>query len=94
MNVEELTAYVSPELLILVPVLYVVGMLIKRAGFIADKLIPLILGGVSIVICWLYEFMTLGFGLEAVFCGIIQGILVAGVTVYGNQVVKQIMKPE
>lgn len=94
MNVEELTAYISPELMILVPVLYVVGMLIKHTQRVSDRLIPLILGGVSIVICWLYEFMSLGFGFEALFCGIVQGILLAGVTVYGNQVWKQIRKAE
>lgn len=91
---EELTAYISPELLILVPVLYVVGMIVKRTERVSDKFIPLIIGGVGIVVCWIYEFMTLGLGLEAVFCGIVQGILVAGVTVYGNQIVKQVKKSE
>lgn len=91
---EEITAYISPELMILIPVLYALGIILKRAGFIPDKFIPLILGGVGILICWIYEIMMLGFGLEAVFCGIVQGILVAGVTVYGNQIVKQIKKAE
>lgn len=91
---EELTAYISPELTFLVVPLYIVGMIIKRTEKVSDRFIPLVLGGVSIVICWLYEFMTLGFGFEALFCGIVQGILLAGVTVYGNQVWKQIKKPE
>ena len=33
--------YIKPELLILVPVLYVIGMAIKKTALIADKLIPL-----------------------------------------------------
>lgn len=94
MNVEELTAYISPELTWLVFPLYVVGYFIKHSQRVSDRFIPLVLGGVSIVICWLYEFMSLGFGFEALFCGIVQGILLAGVTVYGNQVWKQIRKAE
>lgn len=91
---EELTAYISPELMILIPVLYVVGMIVKRTERVSDKFIPLILGGVGIVVSWVYEFMTLGFGFEAIFAGIVQGILLAGVTVYGNQIVKQVKKSE
>ena len=33
--------YIKPELLILVPVLYVIGMAIKKTALISDKLIPL-----------------------------------------------------
>ena len=36
--------YIKPELLILVPVLYVIGMAIKKTALIADKLIPLAVG--------------------------------------------------
>lgn len=91
---EVLVSYIPPELLILVFVLYGLGMILKRTGFIPDKFIPLILGGVGILLCWLYEIAILGFGLEAAFDGIVQGILVAGVSVYGDQVIKQLRKAE
>lgn len=94
MSIEELTVYVPQELLILIPVLYVVGFFVKRTERVSDKLIPFILGGVGIVICMFFEFMTVGFGFEAVFDGIVEGILCAGVTVYIHQVKKQVTKKE
>lgn len=69
-------------------------MILKRAGFIPDKLIPLILGGVGIGLCCLYEVATLGLGLESAFIGIVQGILIAAVSVYGDQVIRQLKKVE
>lgn len=94
MSLEEVMTYIPSELLILIPVLYAVGFFVKKSQSVADKFIPLILGGVGIVVCWLFEFMTIGFGFEAVFNGIIRGILCAGVTVYINQVKKQVTKAE
>ena len=37
----DFTEYIKPELLILIPVLYVIGMAVKKTALIADKLIPL-----------------------------------------------------
>lgn len=91
---ELLISYISPALLILVVVLYGLGMILKRAGFIPDKFIPLILAGVGIALCCLYEFAVMGIGLEAAFDGIIQGILVSAVSVFGDQVIKQLRKAE
>ena len=42
--------FVKPELLVLVPVLYLIGVGIKNAA-IKDKFIPFILGITSIVLC-------------------------------------------
>lgn len=94
MSIEELTNYIPQELLIVIPVLYVVGFFIKHTQRVSDKFIPLILGGVGIIICIVFEFMAVGFGLEAVFDGIVQGILCAGLTVYIHQVKKQVTKKE
>ena len=61
--------------------------------------IPLILGGISIVICAIYVFATCtcGTGQDiamAIFTAITQGILIAGLSTYVNQIVKQVNKDE
>lgn len=91
---ELLISYISPTLLFMVVVLYGLGLIFKRAGFIPDKFIPLILAGVGVLLCCLYEFAVLGFSLEAAFDGIVQGILVSAVSVFGDQVIKQLKKVE
>lgn len=81
--------YIAPELLILVPVLYIIGVAFKKTEKIKDKFIPLILGGVGIVLSCLWVIGTNGFTVEALFTAITQGVLVAGASVYGNQIIKQ-----
>lgn len=86
--------YVRPELLVLVPVLCLVGMVVKHTEAICDKWIPLILGGVGVVLAVAYLLLwpnELVAG-QAVLSGAIQGILCAGLSVYGNQVTKQLGK--
>ena len=48
---EQIMNYVKPELIIVAIVLYFLGMGLKQAQAVKDKYIPLILGGVSIVLC-------------------------------------------
>lgn len=83
---ENLLSYVVESAVILVPVLYVIGAIIKGTEFIADKFIPLILLPLGII----GSVALAGFNADA----IIQGILVTGVTVYGNQIIKQLTKAE
>lgn len=95
---EMLQELIKPELLVLVPVLYLVGVAIKRSA-IADKWIPWILGCMSIILCGLWIFATSGpldaAGVTlALFTAIVQGVLCAGASVYVNQVVKQAGKEE
>lgn len=77
----EFVNYITDNALILIPALYVLGMIIKNTEKIDDKYIPVYLlifgiaGAVSLM----------GFNADAV----IQGILVTGASVYANQVVKQ-----
>ena len=78
--------YIIDNCLILIPVLYVLGAILKSVGVIKDKYIPLILLPIGIALAMAIR----GVNVEA----IIQGILVVGVTVYGNQVFKQIGKDE
>lgn len=96
---EQILNYVKPELIVVAAVLYFVGMGIKKAEVIADKYIPLILGAAGIVICavWVVATCPLGTGQEiamAIFTAIVQGVLVAGLSTYINQIIKQAKKNE
>lgn len=94
----ELNEYIKPELLVLIPVLYLIGAAIKKSK-IADKFIPWILGGVSVALSALWILAT-SFPATAadtalaVFTAITQGVLIAGASVYVNQLVKQTGKGE
>lgn len=97
--VEMLKEYIKPELLILTVVLYFVGIGIKNTELIKDKYIPIILGVVGVLISGIYivAISTInGYQevLTVIFTSIVQGILVAGASVYINQVIKQSNKEE
>ena len=96
---EQIMNYVKPELIVVAVVLYFVGMDLKQAQAVKDKYIPIILGGTGIVLCaiWVLATSPLGTGQDiaiAVFTAIVQGILVAGLSTYINQIVKQANKSE
>lgn len=88
-----LKEFIKPELLVLVPVLYLVGIALKKSA-VQDKHIPWILGlaGVVLAALWILSSSTIN-GLQgaaaAVFSALVQGVLVAGASVYVNQIVKQ-----
>lgn len=86
--------YINEACLILIPVLYLIGMWLKRGKFLKNKYIPLALGGAGIVLAILQLGFTSGFGAEILLSGFIQGILVAGAAVLGNQIIKQAKKVE
>ena len=78
--------YIIENALILIPKLVIIGQIIKNIEAIPDKYIPLILlvfgiGGAIAII---------GVSVDAV----IQGVLVTGAAVYGDQIVKQLKKSE
>lgn len=83
---DELLKFVADGYLILAPVLYVLGMIMKKTEKVSDKYIPLVLLVFGILLACL-----LG-GFSAV--SVIQGILVTGLAVLANQVVKQVNKVE
>lgn len=96
---EQIMNYVKPELIVVAVVLYFIGMGLKQAQAVKDKYIPLILGGIGIVLCaiWVLATCTLSTGQDiamAVFTSIVQGVLVAGLSTYVNQIIKQIGKAE
>lgn len=96
---DQIMNYVKPELIIVAVALYFLGMALKQAQNVKDKYIPLLLGGVSIVLCaiWVLATSEIGNGQQvamAVFTAITQGILVAGLSTYVDQIKKQIHKDE
>ena len=95
---ELIVGYVKPELVILAVALYLIGLWLKNLA-IKDKYIPLILGCISIAMSVIYVLATGDFDgyrsvLIAIFTSFIQGILVAGLSTYINQMVKQLRKDE
>lgn len=79
--------YILENRLVLVPVLYIVGEFIKRTEYIKDKFIPIII----LIIGILFSVLMGG---DTIINNVIQGILVAGATVLGNQLMKQIGKED
>lgn len=65
---EQITNYVKPELIVVAIALYFVGMALKQAQAVKDKYIPLILGGISVVICAMYVFATTTLGTPQGYC--------------------------
>lgn len=90
----ELTDYIQGELLCLIPVLYALGMAMKRSETIKDKHIPAILGMVGILLALIWCIATFGFSMETVFTALVQGILVSSAAVYSNQLYRQTKKDE
>ena len=78
--------YITQNALILIPVLYIIGMIVKNTEKVNDKYIPVVLliagiaGAVGIM------------GISA--DSVVQGVLVTGATVYTNQLIKQNTKKE
>ena len=88
--------YIKTELLILIPVLYFIGIGIKKSQ-IPDKWIPIILGVSAVVLSAVWIIATTDIsGLQetaaAIFTAVTQGILVAGASVYVNQLYIQAKK--
>jgi len=77
--------YIVDKMLILIPVLYVIGMILKNTPKVLDWLIPWILLVLGVVFAVLISLN----GEIPITDAIIQGILVAGATVFTNQLIIQ-----
>lgn len=73
--------YIVKEVYILFPVLYIIGVFLKKTPKLADWLIPWILLGLGMLGGFFVADMSVH--------GILQGILVAGASVFTNQLYKQ-----
>ncbi len=78
--------FITENALLLIPVLNIIGAIIKNTENIPDKYIPFILLFFGII----GAVAILGLSPESV----VQGVLVTGTAVYGNQIVKQVKKSE
>lgn len=88
----DLLQYIDVSLIFMVAVVYCIGMFLKNSKLIKDNLIPIILLGVSVTLTIAYMAFNQSQGINAsvIINGLIQGVLVASVAVYGNQIIKQI----
>ena len=96
---ENIQSFIRPELLVLVPVLLILGAILKRAQAVPDKFIPAILGLAGVLVAGLSVFAnsplgTAGDWLTAILTAFVQGVLCAGAAVYVNQIYKQKNKSE
>lgn len=90
--------YIKTELLILIPVLYIIGIGLKKSKF-PDKWIPIALGISAIILSAIWVIATVKITClqeiaSAIFMAVTQGILAAGASVYANQLYIQIKKEE
>lgn len=84
----EILGFILEEGFVIIPALYIIAEMIKSTGVIKNKWIPIILLVISIAGTPLI--LTGGYTPD----NIVQAILIAGITVYGNQVVKQLGSDE
>lgn len=86
-----LVDFIQVELLIIIAVTYVLGMFLKSTDKIRDWWIPFILLVFAVVFSILYKAIMLmeGFTPQSILSGFLYGILIAGVAVFGNQMIKQ-----
>ena len=92
---EHVMSFIRPELFILVIFLYCVGLFLKLYhGFSKDWMIPYILLGISFLITLAYVCVGMGEGFTApvIIAVIIQSVLIAAVTVFGNELITQVLK--
>jgi hypothetical protein len=87
--------FIKPELLVLIPVLYAIGVWFKNSSVIKDWKIPFILTGVSVFLTALYllgtEFPAVGSLVAAyIFTAIVQGVLCAAGAVFVQNISKQL----
>ena len=90
--------YIKSELLVLIPVLYLIGTGLKKSK-LPDKYIPVTLGATSVVMSalWIVATTDIAGAKDAaftIFMAVTQGVLLAGASVYANQLYKQSKKEE
>lgn len=76
--------YILDSSLIFIPVIYIIGTILKGLEYVQDKYIPIILLPIGIAL----SVFSMGLSVRS----IIQGVLVVGAAVYANQVNKQLNK--
>ena len=84
----DLTEYIRTELFVLVPVLYALGMLLKKSP-LQNWLIPFVLCGTGVVLSFAF-FAGSGEAIgKTLFASVTQGVLCASCSVFTNNLIKQ-----
>lgn len=81
----EFVHFIVEEGLIMIPVLYIIGEIVRHTETVPNKWIPLAILIVSVILT------PLVIGMYSADT-IVQAVLVAGVTVFGHQLAKQVKK--
>lgn len=89
---------IKSDLLILIPVLYLIGIGLKKSK-LPDKWIPISLGIIAIILSTMWVLATTELSGKrevyyAIFTAVTQGVLSAGGSVYANQIYIQARKKE
>jgi len=92
MDIMAIKEFIQPELSILVVVLYCVGLFIRNIPTVKNWIIPLVLWASGVVISILYIVFVIDYGFNAtsLVTGFTQGTLIASMTVFGNEIIKQV----
>jgi len=90
----DIMQYIKPELMLVIPICWGAGAVLKRTPHIADWLIPYSLLGIGMFLSGLYVWAADGISPMSVFTAITQGALLAVASVGGNQLVKQYGKKD
>ncbi len=77
-------SYITEHALILIPALVILGQIGKSVAILPDRFIPLVLLPFGVV----GSCLLTGWHIDA----IVQGVLVTGAAVYGDQLVKQLFE--
>ncbi|MBR4017424.1 MAG: phage holin family protein [Oscillospiraceae bacterium] len=90
--------YIKTELMLLIPVLYFAGIGLKKSK-LPDRWIPTTLGLLAVVLSAVWVIATTDVSsiqeiASAIFTAVTQGILLAGTSVYVNQLYVQAKKEE
>lgn len=80
----EFVNFILDNSLIFIPVIYILGSMLKGLEHVQDKYIPIILLPIGVAI----SVFSMGMSVDSV----VQGVLVVGAAVYANQVKKQLEK--
>jgi len=80
-----LEQYILPDLMILIPVLIIIGKMLKKASYVQDWTIPILLAVVGMLLAVVTIGAKDGYTSESIVTGIIQGILATGMAVYVHQ---------
>ena len=80
-----LEQYILPDIMILIPVLIIIGKMLKKTSYIQDWTIPILLAGVGILLAVITLGAKDGYTSESILTGIVQGVLATGMAVYVHQ---------